>query len=698
MSVRPSFAHRLYRLVMRLLARPLLAWLWWRGRREPAYRERLAERLGHVPTAPSLHAGLWLHAASVGEVQAAQPLIEGLLREWPAHALLITTQTPTGAEALRARWGERLTHFYAPLDHPNAVARFLDRVQPRLLVLLEREIWPEWLLQCHQRAIPVALVNARLSEQAYRSYRRLDALVGPRWAALHLITCADAASAQRLRMLGMARERILETGNLKFDVPPAPSDRPPEAWQNGRTLIVAGSTHEADENELLAHWPEQAAAHPDWLLVLVPRHPQRFDAVARELARRRLPFVRRSEGAPVTPATQVLLVDAMGELMHWYRQAVVCFVGGTLGPIGGHNPLEPLALGKPVLFGPHTVNAAALYEEVSQSGAGACVPDGLGFWVRVEDWLAAPATALAPRQQHALALVARHRGAASRTLVALRAVAEGRPVPPQVLGALDPAALATGTWAALTAPMAPPPGTLAPVGVWHQGPHHVWFDTELLDSADALLFDPARHPEGQPLATGSGRAQVLRFSRSGHELVLRHYRRGGMAARFSRDRFAGHEVARSRAMREFALLRLMRSWKLPVPRPVAAHCRLHGLMHEADLVIELVPNSANLVQHLRQGRPPARAWAALGRAIRQIHDHQVFHADLNAHNLLLDAQGRAWILDFDKGERRSGESWKAANLARLLRSLRKEAGRQPSFHWHEDDWALLLAAYGAPGR
>src|SRR5690606_700126 len=160
-----------WRLLMRALGPLLLAWFWWRGRREPGYRERLRERLGFIPVAPRHMGGLWLHAASVGEVQAARPLIEALLKEWPAHALVVSTQTPTGLAALRATWGDRIAHRYAPLDTPGAVRRFLDRLQPQALVLIERELWPQWLFACAERALPVVLVNARLTEASARSYR-----------------------------------------------------------------------------------------------------------------------------------------------------------------------------------------------------------------------------------------------------------------------------------------------------------------------------------------------------------------------------------------------------------------------------------------------------------------------------------------------------------------------------------------------
>ncbi|WP_337179219.1 3-deoxy-D-manno-octulosonic acid transferase, partial [Hydrogenophaga borbori] len=284
---------RAYRGLSRALAPWLLGWLWWRGRREPGYRDRLGERLGHLPIDPGRFGGLWLHAASVGEVQAARPLIEALLRDWPAHALTVTTQTPTGAAALRAAWGDRIAHRFAPLDTPGAVRRFLDRLQPQALVLVERELWPQWLFECAERALPVLLANARLSEASARSYSRWPGLMRHAWPRLD-VAAADGASAERLRALGVPPQRLALTGNLKFDAaPPAQAQAlPPEL--RSRRLVVAGSTHEGDEAAWLDAWRGLRERHPDALLVLVPRHPQRFDAVAAELRRRGLAFARRS--------------------------------------------------------------------------------------------------------------------------------------------------------------------------------------------------------------------------------------------------------------------------------------------------------------------------------------------------------------------------------------------------------------------
>ncbi|MBL0917529.1 MAG: 3-deoxy-D-manno-octulosonic acid kinase [Hydrogenophaga sp.] len=661
---RATASLRAYRLLMGALALPLLGWLWWRGRREPAYRERLGERLGFIPVEPRHMGGLWLHAASVGEVQAARPLIERLLADWPAHAIVVTTQTPTGAAALHAAFGDRLAHRYAPIDTPAAVRRFLDRLQPQALVLIERELWPQWLFACAERALPVVLLNARLTERTAAGYQRWRGVMAHAWPHLQVAT-ADAATAERLQALGVPAERCHVAGNLKFDIA-APADAAPLPTDlNDRQLVVAGSTHEGDETAWLAAWPAIRARHPNALLVLAPRHPQRFDAVSQTLGRAGWLHARRSLGEAVHPEHAVLLADTMGELMFWYRHATLCFVGGTLAPVGGHNPLEPLSLGQPVLFGPHTQNAPALFDEAAQRGAGLRVADTLALETAVIDALGQPERWRA-RSQAALALVSDHRGATGRSLQALNAA----------IGTVQAEAL--GDVVSVQAP----DGTT------------VWRDPSRTPAMAARDFTPGGPDER--LATGSGRGQAALVQAPQGAYVLRHYRRGGLMAKLSDDRFAHEPLARSRAMREFALLRLMRSWGLPVPAPVAALHTPHGLVYSADIAVAWLPGTRNLVQCLRDAPATPTQWAALGTAIRRLHDRQVYHADLNAHNLLLDAHDQAWVVDFDKCAVRPGEAWKAANLARLLRSLRKEASRQDSCHWREADWALLTAAYQSP--
>ncbi len=659
----PTPLHRGYRLLSRLLALPVLAWLWWRGRKEPGYRRGMGQRLGFVRVHPAQAGGILIQAASVGEVQAARPLIQALREEWPDHALMVSTHTPTGATTLQSHWGGAIAHTFSPLDTPGACARFLDRLQPRALVLLERELWPEMLLQCRRRAIPVILANARLSEHSLRLYQRWPGLMAPIWPQLALVAAADSASLERLRSLGIAAERMVETGNLKFDTPP-PADAPPAPpWLDGRHAIVAGSTHEAEEAALLAAWPEWQARHPQALLILVPRHPQRFQAVADRLNQLGIAHARHSLGETPTTPTHVLLGDTMGELSHWYRLASVCFIGGTLAPIGGHNPLEALAAGKPVLFGPHIRNAQTLFEAIESAGAGQRVASASELLATAATWIE-QADERALKASRAVAFMRLHRGAKQRCLQAMRPL------------------------------LGQPPAPLAATAI--EG-RTLWHDPSRLSAVQPGQFTPpAADQAHSALATGSGRGQAHRVRIAGNDAVLRHYRRGGLIARISDDKYWRTSASHSRAMREFALLRFMRSWDLPVPQPLAALHTPSRWVYSADILVAMIPDSHNAAQLLSQRRLEVREWQALGQAIRQLHDRQIFHADLNCHNLLLDAAGKAWVVDFDRCAIRSGTPWKQENLDRLLRSLRKEKGRRPAFHWDDADWEALLKGYGTP--
>jgi len=662
------FVRLLYPLVTRCLAWPLLAWLWWRGRREPGYRLRWRERLGWGEVSPSHMGAVWLHAASVGEVQAAQALITLILDQAPDHAVVVSTQTPTGAKALRERWGDQVLHVYAPLDTPGATRRWFERWQPRALVLVERELWPNWLGVCFERAVPVWVVNARLTERTASAYAQRAALMAPVWAQLAGVVAADEASAQRFDRLGVPAERLQVAGNLKFDVPLAQAQTV-AAWP-GRRWVVLGSSHEGDEEVLLAGWAAWHAQHPQDVLALVPRHPQRFDAVAQRLASGGLKFERLSQGLRGAAETQVVLVDAMGELMGWYQRADVALVGGTWANVGGHNPLEPLSLGKPVLFGPRTHNAQSMFDDIEARGLGRHVNSGAELWRVLADWLGDEAQRQAMGEK-ALAWLAGQRGAAQRTWQVLQAAlplgdeTHGAHVQTVRVGGVD-------IWMSerLGANAAGEPD---------------WLDVRRLTQTQAAPV----------LAEGSGRGRALAGVVNGCAVVLRHYWRGGLIGRFNRDLFMGLSLHRSRAMAEFALLRHLRAGGLPVPEPLAARRVAWACFYRADIAVARIEGSENLVQRLRRCAMNRDEWAAVGRVVRRLHDQQVFHSDLNAHNLLIDEAGQVWVVDFDRCAVRPGQTWKAQNLARLLRSLRKEQGRVTGLNWAEGDWADLMRGYEA---
>lgn len=371
----------LYSLVVYLLQPFLFGYFLWRSRLEPDYRRRWRERLGFIGRrAPG---SLWLHAASVGETQAALPLIELLLRRYPERRLVVTSFTPTGAALLRDRLGDRVENVYLPVDTPGAVARFLNRLRPQLGIIIETELWPNLLQACRHRAIPMLLASATLSDASLRRYLRFPGrrLMHAALRAFEVIAVQSREDADRFRVLGVHPGRIEITGNIKFDLElqeglggRAMTLR--HDWTAlSRPVWVAASTHEGEEQIAINAFAALAGQFPDQLLVLVPRHPQRFDAVAALLESSGLIYVRRSRQAPVNEATQVVLIDTLGELMLFYALADVAFVGGSLVPIGGHNLLEPAALARPVLSGPHYESQQQLFAMLEKKQAIRCVTD-----------------------------------------------------------------------------------------------------------------------------------------------------------------------------------------------------------------------------------------------------------------------------------------------------------------------------------
>jgi 3-deoxy-D-manno-octulosonic-acid transferase len=360
-------ARRLYSLLLTLGVPLVLLRLLWRGRKNLAYRRRWGERFGWF-AAPPLHAPIWVHAVSVGEVQAAVPLIHALLERYAEHSLVVTTTTPTGSQRARELFGSRVFHVYLPYDLPGAVGRFLRRVQPRLALVMETELWPNLFHHCAARGIPVVMANARLSERSAAAYARFSALLHPTLAGVKLIAARDESDAARFRALGTPPAQLKVMGNLKFDQPlPADLTARAQALRQqlgaSRPVWVAASTHEGEEEQVLAAFTRLREILPEALLLLVPRHPERFPKVAELVQHSGYPLVRRTEGRACDAGTAVFLGDTLGELPLFYAAADVAFVGGSLVAVGGHNMLEPAALGVPVVFGPHLFN----FQEISQA-------------------------------------------------------------------------------------------------------------------------------------------------------------------------------------------------------------------------------------------------------------------------------------------------------------------------------------------
>lgn len=398
------------------VALPLLPLrLWWRGRREPGYRALVGERFGRYGAAvPQVRDVVWIHAVSLGETRAVTPLVERILTERPHATVLLTHMTATGRAAGAALAGPRVVQAWLPYDVPFAVEAFLARFAPRVGLLMETEVWPTLVAACARRRIPLFLVNARLSARSLAGYRRFADLTRPTFAALTGVFAQTEADAARLREAGARHVSV--PGNLKFDLAP-PADTPARAREmkariGPRPVWVAGCTREGEEAMILDALAS-AALPAGTLTVIVPRHPQRFDEVARLLQERGVPCARRSEGRDVPPETRVLLGDSLGELSAYYAASDVAFVAGNLAPLGGHNLLEAIAAGTPTLVGPHTFNFAAAAREAVAAGAALRVADAPALLREVAALLDDPARRERMRADGA-AFLAAHRGATSR--------------------------------------------------------------------------------------------------------------------------------------------------------------------------------------------------------------------------------------------------------------------------------------------
>ena len=413
--MKPLVARMLYSALLRLATPLYLARLWWRGRREPLYRHAMGERLGRYRGGRS-EGWLWVHAVSLGETRAAASLVTALREALPSSRLLLTHGTATGREAGRALLREGDAQVWLPYDAPGAVRRFFMQYRPRVGVLMETEVWPTLLSEAKARGVPMVLANARLSERSLRKGQRLNAVLQPAVQSLALVLAQTEEDARRLREAGAADVQVC--GNLKFDMTPdAALLARGRAWRGGfgRTVVLAAVTREGEEAPLLDAWLTQAAPRP--LLVIVPRHPQRFDEVSALVRSRRLSLVRRSEwadGAPPPEAAtmDVWLGDSMREMPLYYALADVALLGGSFAPLGGQNLIEAAACGCPVVMGPHTFNFAEAAELSLAAGASLRVPD-LGEGVRRAIELAS-STERVDWSLRARGFAAKNRGAAQR--------------------------------------------------------------------------------------------------------------------------------------------------------------------------------------------------------------------------------------------------------------------------------------------
>lgn len=378
-------ARQLYTALFYLSLPLIVARLWWRGRRAPAYRQRIAERFGYFSPAVA-PGGIWMHAVSVGEAIAAAPLVRALLQRHPGVPITITTMTPTGSERVRALFNKELLtnsvfHVYAPYDVPHCLARFLQRVQPRVLIIIETELWPNTIHACAARGIPVLLANARLSEKSARGYGRFGALTTPMLRQLNKVVAQNADDGARFIALGLPQKNLAVSGSIKFDISldaelMVRAKYARADWRSeNRFTWIAASTHAGEDEIVLQAHRQLRAQYPDALLILVPRHPERFNEVAALIQKNQFAFVRRSAGQKIDADSAVLLGDTMGELLFLFGCADCAFVGGSLIARGGHNTLEPAAWGLPIITGPSDFNFREISALLQRDGALKVVAD-----------------------------------------------------------------------------------------------------------------------------------------------------------------------------------------------------------------------------------------------------------------------------------------------------------------------------------
>jgi 3-deoxy-D-manno-octulosonic-acid transferase len=421
---------RLYSWLIGAAAPLALAVVLWRGLRDRSYWQGLSERFGFgaaVHSSPSI----WLHAVSLGEMSAAAPLIRAIRVRHPHVPVVVTSATPAGRARAHSLFGDSADIRFLPYDTRGSVRRFLARVRPRLAIIMETELWPNLFSECERGAIPVMLASARLSARSVARYRRFGRLFSGAFTDNVLIAAQSADDAQRFQSIGASPANVHVIGNVKYDLEldAAAVDRGRQlraAYGAARPVWIAGSTHAGEEEEVLEAHSLLLAERPNALLLLVPRHKDRFAAVADILSRRGVSFARRSSGIAPQPATAVLLVDTLGELQTLYAAADVAFVGGSLVPIGGHNLLEPAALGLPVLTGPHHFNSKDIAEAMLTRGAALEVADAQALAQR----LRALFDNVAERQRVGRlgqALVDANRGSVARLLTLMEARLEARP-------------------------------------------------------------------------------------------------------------------------------------------------------------------------------------------------------------------------------------------------------------------------------
>lgn len=414
-----------YSLLLYLISPLAMVRLYLRSKKAPEYWQRKSERFGFFSLPPSDKPIIWVHSVSMGETIASGPLVKQLQKNYPTHRVLITTMTPTGSAQVGKIHGDSVDHVYASYDLPGAVRRFLDKAQPVMAIVIDTELWPNTIAACHKRSIPVLITNARLSERSARGYGRFSFLTRPMLKEINMVAAQNHETGRRFLELGLPRQQLSVTGSIKFDLDVSgeiitTGQALRHKWQQGMgsdiRILVAASTHEGEDQQVLDAFQTILAESPEVRLLIVPRHPERFDRVHQLILDNQFSVVRHSQGTRPSHATRVILGDTMGEMMKLFAASDIAFVGGSLVPTGGHNMLEPAALKLPVLSGPHVFNFEEISESLIQAGGLKIVNDSKAL-ARCTIRLVQDKDEYESMSQHAGEFVRENRGALQKTLM-----------------------------------------------------------------------------------------------------------------------------------------------------------------------------------------------------------------------------------------------------------------------------------------
>lgn len=399
-----------------------------RARKASAYGKRWGERFGFFPALPKDKPVIWVHSVSVGETIASAPMVKALIQQYPEHRILITTMTPTGSDQVKAlyddKFGRQVEHIYCPYDLPDVQWRFFKKTNPVIALMIDTELWPNTIAACRKRNIPMIIVNARLSARSAKGYARFGSMMRKSLESITMVACQNKDDGQRFIDLGLPEEQLMISGSVKFDISVSDQIRQEglklrKQWESGlgcpAKILVAASTHEGEDQKVINAFKTLQILHKNLLLVLVPRHPERFDSVYDLIQKNRLNALRHSKGSHTSPETHVILGDTMGEMMKIYAASDIAFVGGSLIERGGHNMLEPAVLGLPILSGNHVFNFQDISDSLVKAG-------GMKLVTSSDELVKATRHLLEDRHHYqtmsknAVAFIDNNRGALAKTL------------------------------------------------------------------------------------------------------------------------------------------------------------------------------------------------------------------------------------------------------------------------------------------